>query len=115
MKPNPTTATQHPVPAPAWTPGPWEVLTYRGGARIAVKTDDALTDICDLSPYAKDHDANARLIAAAPELAKAVENLLLIIDGLRAHVRPDDREESMMASARAILARIQGNGEGGGV
>lgn len=68
--------------APAFTPGPWYVSEpWAGFASIKRVDDDALVfGIAAGEPEEKQSDevceANARLIAAAPELYEAVEALV---------------------------------------
>jgi hypothetical protein len=64
----------------AFTPGPWEVVTNRYGEHVLVATDtDENIFLLDDTEAGHDHDvytANARLIAAAPELYEAVRLFL---------------------------------------
>lgn len=59
---------------------------------------------------------------AAPEMAEALEGLLALTEALRDHVKHNLNGADLLAptspridNARAILARLQGNGKGGGV
>jgi hypothetical protein len=59
-----------------FTPGPWSAW-FCGTVRspwLEVKTDDKKTHICKLK---KDGDANASLIAAAPDMYEALEMAIL--------------------------------------
>ena len=64
-----------------WTPGPWRIERSAGGWVRAVCDSDGRC-VC----YGSIEDADAALIAAAPELADALRELLRILDaaGLRA-------------------------------
>ena len=91
------------------TPGPWtavKVTTHveLGFSKppshyqiIAEKTEIGATLVCELRPYGKDNDPNARLIAAAPDLLAA----------LQAMVEPYDTEDVnwQIEAARAAIAR----------
>jgi len=61
-----------------WTPGPWEVLPLQDGRR-AIYTDAEMGFIGDVFGWEEDDpeqaEANARLIAAAPEMAEVLECL----------------------------------------
>ena len=59
------------------TPGPWtlsSVTCKSGRNKLALSSSKAR--ICDISVYEDEDRANARLIAAAPELYEACEILL---------------------------------------
>jgi hypothetical protein len=68
------------VAEPKWTPGPWwpEIFNNELGLAFVVNRHDAEEDdiICSLSNH-----ADARLIAAAPELYDELENARAIIAG----------------------------------
>ena len=69
---------------PQHTPGPWQVASHhaRGyGATITRENgahSEAVVDVVDFNDYHRDAEvaANARLIAAAPEMLKALKNTL---------------------------------------
>lgn len=104
------------------TLGPWE---YRGG--FISDTKDEATIISGIPRWHKKHTrindepfggfqngfywptkeeivANARLIAAAPELLEAVKDLLDIIHDDLTHARQADHHEALSA-ARAAIAK----------
>ena len=58
-----------------WTPGPWRIERSAGGWVRAVCDSDGRC-VC----YGSIEDADAALIAAAPELADALRELLRILD-----------------------------------
>ncbi|NVN02178.1 MULTISPECIES: hypothetical protein [Asaia] len=110
-----------------WTPGPWvpdfgEVIRIRdaSGATLATVTHTHLSGKRDLTEVG----ASARLIAAAPELAEALEALLSDAMELlkaaawgyaRQDITADDLEERGFAPesfgrARAALAKAKGEG-----
>lgn len=112
--------------APNWTPGPWVV--YRGGNFIWIGGPEYLeyvkrekylagpfgvTEVnCKASP---DHeyndaraDANAHLIAAAPELYSVLESLWNEI-AKYSHIGHEGSELlEKMSDARAVLAKARG-------
>ena len=93
-----------PTSQAGFTPGPWHVFDPGPHDLMQVRgepdegTDGPkVCDINDIGGYLGDYEANARLIAAAPELYEALEQLALrcdttaledgsSIDTLRAHV-----------------------------
>ena len=56
------------------TPGPWAVLT--GEFALYVTPAGGSRAIAQIPPVSQDAEANARLIAAAPELLEALQLLL---------------------------------------
>jgi hypothetical protein len=62
-----------------FTPGPWRT-DYDGHGAISIETEDA-RQIC----YVRDED-NARLIAAAPEMLNALQEVIAVAEGT--HPRP---------------------------
>lgn len=90
--------THNPNP---WTPGPWRLVDNRyvkSGNRPVIYIGNAGND-------ERLTDANARLIAAAPEMAEVLERLL----------KPEanhDKHERIAARMTAVklLARIRGEG-----
>lgn len=108
-------------PAPAWTPGPWTIEPGQApdGIGFAASIGNESGEIAVAVPH-EDMDANARLIAAAPEMAEALRNVIRSLDSLcfsvfeiRASQKTpiDPRNAPTIQGARALLARI--NGEGG--
>ena len=86
------------------TPGPWSVVANGGHSyTIRGSRNEA---ICDTSiwlhsdPHSESR-ANAHLIAAAPDLLEALEDLLTICDG-----DPDEPDE--IGWARAAIAKAKG-------
>ena len=101
------------------TPGPWEATDFRSGNW---KIWDVVTGhtkyrnaICVVSApktaqtpeVLKEFEANARLIAAAPEIKEALEAL---IDSLET-ARPDGGVSASISKARAVLDRLKARGE----
>lgn len=103
--------------APRWTPGPWVVTPYGDGDSLVIHSGDEWR-VCFMatpgdSPGAMARiEANARLIAAAPELAEVVETLLSYVrDVINGHLVDADGEDltdlarADLKSARAALAK----------
>ena len=93
--------------APAFTPGPWQYLRSPSGP-IRVGPSHNCTVAVAPFPPTGDQEANARLIAAAPELFDALNALVNAVS-------PDDNDKSCepyfrpaLKAARTALAKAQG-------
>lgn len=95
------------------TPGPWRVGPYPGHVE---SMDGRLVAGCMGRQSAKDSDdtnavneANARLIAAAPELLEALEDVMERF-GTQLRLQGYGREfkEEMLDKARAAIAQAKG-------
>ena len=103
------------------TPGPWTVVPrdedaepwdcvdiMAGKYNVAAAIYDCSfydDEYCDDDLYLPVVDANARLIAAAPDLLEALKEMLFKAEygnGLEAHYKANDR-------ARAAIAKAEGN------
>jgi len=92
----------------SYTPGPWKIGSRHPGRVIA---DGAFVACCTSHPDDDDQPneveaANARLIAAAPELVVALEDLEPLLDSCWDLVDPPDKER--ITQARAVLAKVKG-------
>lgn len=89
-----------------WTPGPWKVHGDETQPVFYVHGSNAVCDIRKpdgrfyRSP--RETEANARLIAAAPEMAELLERIALTPMQNAAHAL------DYIADARALLAKIKG-------
>ena len=87
------------------TPGPWHVETIETAdtvEAIAVRDGNYGMFLAQIEPHAIEHAdalANARLIAAAPELLAALEALVA--------VQYSGNPEPAFAQARAAIAKVQ--------
>ncbi len=63
----------------AHTPGPWNT-EFKAGAVLIVKDDPARECIAQVVFYSSRDEANARLIAAAPDLLEALKQFVAAID-----------------------------------
>ena len=122
-----TTDTTQPTPRssspnPAWTPGPWKAQhefdfdpTYIMAANGLIVAASCCDDDAPQDP--QEVLANARLIAAAPEMAERLEACVEIMarafpDGLPVQLGTHCEEAdwgAALSTARALLARINGN------
>jgi len=95
----------------AYTPGPWAIyedvpdrlIGMRAIIAVNLSGDYGIT-ICNPSPMG---EANARLIAAAPELADALRATLRCLEW-HAERHGAGMDAKVAADARALLARIEG-------
>lgn len=95
------------------TPGPWKVFDGHGSNRFAPAIVDGIPDIdgkcvanciCHVATTNDDVAANARLIAAAPELLAALESLVDSVQRVDPGVYGDD-----VASARKAIRKARGD------
>ena len=88
----------------SFTPGPWRVGTHTD---IYPSITDIVSDgdkaVCSVSLIIERH-ANARLIAAAPELLETLESVVKVCDDLGR----DGVFSHVMAQARAAIAKATG-------
>ena len=86
------------------TPGPWVVL-QNPMSHDCITSDDCR--ICDMprwdDEYAEEETANARLIAAAPDLLEALQ-------AIEKYMRADFDDMPMSGKARAAIAKATGEG-----
>ena len=106
--------------APAFTPGPWHVFASGFAAKnynsVEINDADGLTLAWAqkfIPPYVEQAEANARLIAAAPELYEALVGLLAVpkIAGCRPCGGVDlsyGPFENVFAKAVAAIAKVLG-------
>ena len=66
-----------------YTPGPW--YTSDDGVGVTVRESEGCSQIVVVNPYRRNYEANARLIAAAPELHEVLREILF-----RVEFGPDD-------------------------
>lgn len=101
------------------TPGPWECVdhswsdcgVYAGGKRIAGLTvrDDATEENQD--ELTAEMQANARAMAAVPDLIAALERVMLDITFMvESKLIPDVRDDIIYTRARDALAKARGEG-----
>lgn len=86
------------------TPGPWMATGARvdmGAGRVTAGLDWSF----DVDPG--EARANARLIAAAPDLLKALKDLVAVIDSVKGK---DVRGYEAFDSAEAAIAKAEGKG-----
>jgi len=103
------------VSATPWTPGPWRYSGHtdngdESGWLVQVAERRA---ICVEGRSAAEADANARLIAGAPEMAEALEALIQLVTRPTSTVdqlaEDQDAEHPEVVAARTLLSRIRGD------
>lgn len=92
------------------TPGPWS-LGPSTKTLIRIMSDSPiLPRVADAVNGTSESEANARLIAAAPELLKILERIESIEGEIRINLNPgvhDDHDE-LIADVRAAIAKAKG-------
>jgi len=100
----------------SFTPGPWlyredkgggyEVFPYNGGAPEIGEW----AEICTISEYNKDPEADARLIAAAPEVLEALDGLAMAYKAVCDQAGLDywQHSHSRYQIALAAIAKAEG-------
>ena len=102
---------------PKHTPGPWGVAGQRSNKRWAVVRNDSwsdlplmdgwtIADVYSRKMNADEDEANARLIAAAPEMLDALKWLIEFC-GLNQY----DKNDPAIAKVWAALAKAEGRDE----
>lgn len=92
-----------------WTPGPWrlnagnEIVVMDVGREIARARCGGLSGI-----KLDEAEANARLIAAAPEMAEAIHDWVAYLSDESDDLGDADFEQEIMVRFRALLSRIEG-------
>ncbi len=102
-----TTAATTPEPAATFTPGPWYTTEGADFFRIRQKASDYVVansedgghPELEVIPF-NEQLANARLIAAAPDMLAVLRNMFI------AYVGVEGVHPGAMAECRAILARL---------
>ena len=89
----------------AHTPGPWNCNRSSASGYDIVCSENSPTDVCVISRRDKttgEIDANARLIAAAPELLAALETAYMALIGYLPAHRNDVTDAAIGAASAAI-------------
>jgi DNA-binding TFAR19-related protein (PDSD5 family) len=94
------------------TAGPWVIghsYTDEHAIRVGSDEDLCVAVVCALDPQSDEAQANAALVATAPELLAAVDNVIEWIEtaGKIARERIDD--ENLAAVLRSVAARARGD------
>ena len=90
-----------------FTPGPWLFSSYKSGNSVIV-IDGKEFDVATVN-Y-PNRDANAHLIAAAPELYEALEGLLADITEYQEINNLGGQNNHWQVKAKAALAKARGEG-----
>lgn len=85
------------------TPGPWR-LDNRAGGRVVAGIDDTVANTRCQSDLQHQHEANARLIAAAPEILAALEQL--IDDMQDGHCVCEQAKQEAIAAVAKATAKV---------
>ena len=88
------------------TPGPW-VKKYYKGAEEKTGTwgvRSRLFSICNMVSNLGEDEANAHLIAAAPDLLEALENTTMTLEAI---CTPESMAEIYAKEARALIRKVR--------
>jgi hypothetical protein len=94
-----------------YTPGPWMIwdLRHQKNGQIRIQPDrrvvDSVEDVCNVFARTSGCEANARLIAAAPELLEAAK-FFVEFSGATKHTG-----DAIVAKHLAAIAKAEGGGE----
>ena len=88
------------------TPGPWHIARFEAST-VEIRNDRGLT-VAEVGDSSQEDEANAHLIAAAPELLEA---LRCLIDGDEGMWRHDAPSEAWDEIARAAIAKATGSAQ----
>lgn len=95
----------------AHTPGPWRIKKYSYGFWVVSdEKRENITWIGHPSYPPRDNEANARLIATAPELLEALESTIEWIDSAWPDVKSLDWEDWRQTVSK-IVAKARGEGD----
>jgi hypothetical protein len=93
-----------------WTEGPWlidpnnEACIVGSAVDLNAHGDPAYPEVCELS-HSYHEQANARLIAAAPDLAEAAKAVLKWADDLKPYAEDGSVLVPVFEALRAALAK----------
>lgn len=95
-----------------YTPGPWllhdqidEIWTDSSDGMLA---NIFITDVCGENSLAEDR-ANARLMASAPELLEALNEMVLVYSALAKAINDDPNLSRSFRNAQDVIAKAKGN------
>lgn len=99
-----------------WTPGPWIVAEGDGQYlwEVRAPNEPAKARRTIARPSGRDRLANARLIAAAPDLAEALEQAAEALERAASAFRTEVARQTFLdeaAAARAALSKARGETE----
>lgn len=96
---------------PSFTPGPWKIIDHDEDY-IAITDDEQMYGICKIEEDASENrsamKANARLIAAAPELLEALKETIAWMNWDEA-----GWEKDFVLKVRELIARAEGTSSKG--
>lgn len=96
-------------PAPAYTPGPWEIDGTKIMSTVAKNDWDEFVCVIDTrSAMSLNASNDIRLIAAAPDLLEALKGIVADDDASVSLADQRARSEGRMAAAKAAILRATG-------
>lgn len=91
--------------APKFTPGPWRMHDMEAGVIVAGRPGG---EVANVNNGFGDRDANAALIAAAPDLYEALKSAVSWLVQVMPDAPLTPRGEELLASYRAALSKAEG-------
>jgi hypothetical protein len=94
------------------TPGPWEILVNEDSPNGLIWSPGRETDVCELNgnrQTAFEIMANARLIASAPALLAALEDMLDLTVNRQGGMWTQEQIATACKFARAAIAKAKGD------
>jgi hypothetical protein len=91
------------------TPGPWKIQPIANAHRINAPIKGKLVAIAEVRPtQLRNSEANACLMAAAPELLEALEDCIAFLDVCLMADPTNDNPDSPRQRALAAIAKAKG-------
>ena len=81
------------------TPGPWEIIEVERFGKIHVYGPSNKPIVADVNTYKHDGEANARLIATAPELLECLQSCLAYVKRYYKTLPDDGQEQDFLMVA----------------
>lgn len=91
------------------TEGPWHVAYFEDENAAVIVTAEGDGRIAEIRGNVPEEDANARLIAAAPDMLAALQDACKTLETVHLHGRADEGEAwARLVYARAAIAKAEG-------
>lgn len=94
------------------TPGPWRTDGFHGRIEKITPQEDSGVCVAVMpmweAEYEAEKNANARLIAAAPEMLEALRQTELQLEYLNAKFIETGTTNQLLAQVRAVIAKAEG-------
>ena len=94
------------------TPGPWGVIIGDAGPIVFSGNKGSMVATCTKRITSTERESNARLIAAAPELLEALQDMIdsvIVLDVTESERSLVSAAENAIAKARSAIAKATGD------